>query len=137
MNGKMTLIAKKALMAATLAATAAGGLMATSAEARPGYWHGGYHGYRGGGGAGAVIAGGLLGVAVGAAIADHDRPYYGRPYGGYYAPAPVYYGPAYGGYYGPPPPYYNGYVWRDGWYWDHWGHRYGGWGPHGFYRWHR
>jgi hypothetical protein len=98
MNGKMTLIAngaiKKAVMAATLLATAATGLMATPAMAQPGWhggrgWHGGggWHG-RGGGDAGAVIAGGILGVAVGAAIASEHRPYYGGPAYGYYAPPP-------------------------------------------------
>lgn len=142
MNGKMTLIAngaiRKAVMAATLVATAATGLMATPAMAQPGWhggggWHGdrGWHGgYRGGGGnAGAVIAGGLLGVAVGAAIASDHRPYYDGPaYGGYYAPPPP-----------PPPPYYEGYEYRDGYYWDHGGRRWGGWdhygyyGPHGYY----
>jgi hypothetical protein len=139
MNGKMTLIAngaiKKAVMAATLLATAATGLMATPAMAQPGWhggrgWHGGggWHG-RGGGDAGAVIAGGILGVAVGAAIASEHRPYYGGPAYGYYAPPPP----------PPPPPDYEGYYYRDGYYWDHWGHRYGGWdgrgyyGPHGYY----
>jgi hypothetical protein len=51
--------------------------------------------------AGVAIAGGLAGLALGAAIASSSHPHY---YGGYYDAgyygAP-YYGPAYGGYYGP------------------------------------
>jgi len=57
---------------------------------------GGYHGYehRGGGGAGAAIIGGLIGLGIGAAIYSSRPPpaYYGYPYGYYAPPPPVYYG---------------------------------------------
>ncbi len=54
-----------------------------------GHWHGGY--YRHGGyGPGAAIAGGILGLAAGAAIAGVAS----APPPGYYAPAPVYGGDA-------------------------------------------
>ncbi|WP_343613110.1 hypothetical protein [Novosphingobium sp.] len=121
MNVKFSTALRKATMAAALVATAATGLMATTAEARPG-WGGGYRGgwHRGGGGAGAVIAGGIVGAALGAAIVDSSRPryYYPAEYGYGYAPPPP-----------PPPPYYYGgyyrpWAWHDGYYWDHWGHRY-------------
>jgi len=76
---------------------------AAPAEARG--WH------RGGDGAAVAVGAGLLGLAVGAAIAS-DHPYY---YDGYY-PAPAYYPayPAYGYYYDYPAYrgyryYYNGY----------------------------
>jgi hypothetical protein len=70
-------------------------------------WHGDWHGrhYRGDGGAaaGAAIAGGLIGLGLGAAIASN-------PYNYYYAPPPVYYGYPYSPYYyAPPPGVYYGY----------------------------
>jgi len=71
-------------------------------------WHRGgdgrghyYHGGRGGGGGaavGAAIAGGIIGLGLGAAAASNY---------GYSAPPPVYYGAP--GYYAPPPPVYYGY----------------------------
>ena len=71
-----------------------------------GGYRGGYGGYRGGygyrggiGPGGAAVLGGIVGLGVGAAIADSHRGYY---YGG-----PGYYGPR--GYYG-----YPGYGYYDG-----------------------
>jgi hypothetical protein len=61
-------------------------------------WHGHGHPNYHGNNAGAAIAGGLIGLGIGAAIAS----------GGYYAPPPVYYG-APPGYYAPPPAVYYGY----------------------------
>ena len=86
---------KKAILATALTASA---LAATSpAEARGYYRH---HG--GGDGAAIGIGAGILGLAVGAAIASNhndryrDRDYYQR----------------------------DGYYYRDGYYWDRQGHRY-------------
>jgi len=64
-------------------------------------WHGRYDHHGGNGAAvGAAIAGGIIGLGLGAAAASNG--YY------YYAPPPVYYGyPGY--YYTPPPPVYYGY----------------------------
>jgi hypothetical protein len=69
----MITLAKKAAMSLALGATALTGTLATTAEARP-YYGGGYH-HGGGDYAGAAIAGGILGLAVGAMIASshHDR----------------------------------------------------------------
>ena len=102
----------KAIIAATLAATALGGLAATPAQAEP--WRGYRHH---GGDAGVAVGAGLLGLAVGAAIASSDRPhYYYRER--YYEPAyyPAYYG--YPGYYAEPYPVYRHYY-RDDWRWHH------------------
>lgn len=77
MNGFMT----KAVLGATLAATA---LTATAAPAEAQRYRGGYygHGYHHHGDAtGAAVAGGIVGLALGAAIASSDRPrYYDRGY---------------------------------------------------------
>ena len=92
-------------VAAGLAALAmVAGSTAASAQS---YRHGGYYGGRHhhGNDAGVAIAGGIVGLALGAAIAGnhndrYDRGYsrYDRGYGyGYYAPPP------------PPPRYYGGY----------------------------
>ena len=105
---------RKFLALATGAALLGGTMLATSADARPGYrhYHGGYgygapryygggYGYRRRGNAGAAVAAGIAGALIGGAIAaQQPRPYYyGRPA----------YGPGYG-YYGPPrPAYYYGY----------------------------
>jgi hypothetical protein len=88
---------RKFLTAAAAALTLAGGGLATAqpAAAAPyGGWHGGYShggGHWGGGhwGGGGAVAAGILGLAVGAAIAS---PHYDYGYG------PAYYdgGPAYG-----------------------------------------
>lgn len=95
---------RKALTAAMAAITLGGAVAATAApaEARPhgggGYYHGGYYG--GGGGyyrhdnGGAAVAAGVVGLALGAALASNSHSYYDRGYApGYYAPG--YYG--YGG----------------------------------------
>ncbi len=84
-NIKQTL--KKTVLGAAAVATLGGAtLAATTADAHP-------HGD-----AGAAVAAGVLGLAVGAAIAsshhDYDRPYDGYGYG--YGPAYNGYGPAYG-----------------------------------------
>ena len=105
---------RKLLTAAMAAITLGGAVCATAApaEARPhGYGGGGYYGggYYGGGygghhhhnDAGVAVAAGVVGLALGAALASnhhgyYDRGYYGRSYyddgyygGGYY---PGYYG---------------------------------------------
>ena len=70
---------------------------------------GGWYGYHHDNDTGAAIAGGLVGLALGAAIASSSHPHYGGYYdGGYYNGG--YYG---GGYYGAPdygPSYYGGYY---------------------------
>jgi hypothetical protein len=93
---------KKAGLALALGATAIA--TATPAEAQyRGGWHGGRGGWHGGRGdaVGAAVAGGILGLAVGTAIASD------RYRGGYYGPG--YYGPGYGY---PAPYYYNDYRYR-------------------------
>lgn len=99
---------RKTLTAAMAAITLGGALCATAAPAQAhGWdrgWHGGHyyhhHGYDGG----AALAAGVVGLALGAAIAD-SGPHYYRSY----------YGP-------PPPPYYYGYGYRTcestHWVWD-------------------
>ena len=105
---------KKLGLGAVLAATT----LSAAAPADAQYYRG-YHGYRGGGigAGGAALLGGIVGLGVGAAIADSNhRRYYDR---GYYYDAPprvvyreryyvppvivrerVYDAPYYGGYYG-------------------------------------
>ena len=83
----------KQFVAGTLAVLAiASGAVATATPAAAQPWRGGYH--HGGGGIGPAIGAGLLGLAVGAAIADH--PHYGYGYGPGYV-GPGYYGQAYYG----------------------------------------
>jgi hypothetical protein len=55
-------------------------------------YRGGYRGYRGGNGAGLAVGAGILGLAVGAAIASNNRGdrYYDRGYRGGYYQGPVY-----------------------------------------------
>ena len=83
------------LRAVTASLLAAGLAFAPMAQARDwhhGDWHD--HGYphRNNNAAGAAIVGGLIGLGVGAAIANSNRPYYYGP-PAYYAPPPaVYYG---------------------------------------------
>jgi len=100
----------KIVTGALAALTLGGAIAATTvpADAQPfaGGYHGGY-GYRGPG-VGAVVGAGVLGLAVGAAIA---HPAYGYP-------AP-YYGPAYG--YAPVYGYGYGYGYHP--YWRHYGYR--------------
>lgn len=117
MNGWM----KKAGLGAVLAAT----VITTAAPAEAQRWRR-YDRGRGGDVAAGAILGGIVGLGVGAAIANGNRDryyyddgyYYGpRPrYRGYYAPPPPppryyyrdYYGPRY---YAPPPRYYGYYGW--------------------------
>jgi len=102
----------KIVTGALAALTLGGAIAATTvpADAQPfrGGYHGGY-GYRGPG-VGAAVGAGILGLAVGAAIA---HPAYAYP-GPYYGPAP-YYGPVYG--YAP----VYGYGYHP--YWRHYGYR--------------
>ena len=105
-----------------LAGTAIGA--AAPAEARHyGSYRGGGYGYRGHyyGGGGAALGAGILGLAVGAAIAsDHrgyGRGYYAGGYGGDYG-GPGYYAPP------PPPPAYYGNYCRSDWRWDGYRGRY-------------
>ncbi|WP_179504297.1 MULTISPECIES: hypothetical protein [unclassified Sphingomonas] len=100
----------KVLLAGALGAT----VMATAAPAEA-------HGWRRGGGDGAAVAigAGILGLAVGAAIAS-DHPHRGYVVEERYAPPPppptyYYEGPAYygGGYYASPPPPPRTYVYRE------------------------
>ncbi len=80
------------LVAGALAAlTLASGTLAAGSPASAQPWRGYHHG---GWGPGAAVGAGLLGFAVGTAIADHPRPYgYGPYYRPYYAPG--YYGAGY------------------------------------------
>jgi hypothetical protein len=86
---------KKIITGAMAALTLGSAAIAGPASAR------GWYGYHHDNDAGAAIAGGLVGLALGAAIASSSHPhYYGDYYeGGYGAPyyGPAYYGPAYGG----------------------------------------
>jgi len=81
---------KKVLTAAVAAVTLGGAIAAAATPADAQHWRGGYHGYYGGhyrhDNAGPAIAAGVLGLALGAAIAGNGHSYaYDRPYyGGYY-----------------------------------------------------
>jgi len=85
---------KKLVTGAMAALTLGSAAVAGPASARG--WYGDHHDND----AGVAIAGGLVGLALGAAIASSSHPHY---YGGYYGPGPYYGGgPYYGpGYYGP------------------------------------
>jgi hypothetical protein len=111
--------------AGIVAALAVGAMaVSTSAGARDRYYR-----HHGGDTAGAAIAGGIIGLALGAAIAssnDRDRyydGYYGRPRGYYYRSYPRYrYYRAYPRnyyYYDSYPRYYRhgGRGWQRGWGW--------------------
>jgi hypothetical protein len=75
-------------------------LAVAPAQARDWHGRGDYHRGGHGGGAGAAIVGGLIGLGLGAAIASGNQGY---------APPPAYYGSP-PGYYAPPPPaVYYGY----------------------------
>lgn len=92
----------KTLTKATVAGLAGAVALSAAAPAEAHGWH------RGGDGAAVAVGAGILGLAVGAAIAsDHPRYYYDDYY---YGPAyyPAY--PAYTSYYySYPRPYYRGY----------------------------
>ncbi len=95
----MNKILTGAAAALTLAGTVAAG--AAPAAAQP---YRGYHGYHRGPGVGAVVGAGVLGLALGAAVAQpYGYGYYGAPYYG-----PGYYAPAYGYGYGYAPVYAYG-----------------------------
>ena len=85
---------------------------ATAASAQP--YRGGYygHGYHHGNDAGVAIAGGIVGLALGAAIAGNNNNRYERGYA--YAPPPPP-PPRYYGGYGYARPYAYGYSGRDCW----------------------
>jgi hypothetical protein len=96
---------KKLLTTAVAAVTLAGAAAATATPAAAQHYrggYGGYHGYYGGhyhNDAGPAIAAGVLGLALGAAIAsNHSHGYYG---GSYYGGGPYYGGYYDDGYYGP------------------------------------
>ncbi len=85
----------KKILTGALAALTVGGVVlggASTASARE--WHGG------GGNAGAAVAAGIAGLAIGAALASSNHGYYGSSY----APAYGYYGRSYA------PAYYGGYA---------------------------
>lgn len=92
---------KKILTSAAVALTLGGAMLATATPAAA-QWRGGYHGgygyyhggYHRGYGGGAVLGAGILGLAVGAAIAGDHHRYYAAP------PPAYYYGPSYYSYYG-------------------------------------
>lgn len=102
MNG----LIKKAGLGIALAATALVAAAPADAQRYGGYrggYHGGYGGYRHGGGdvAAGALLGGIVGLGLGAAIANDNRGrYYDRGY--YDAPPP------------PPRAYYNGYGYNRG-----------------------
>jgi len=109
---------KKLMTGAAVALTLGGAALATATPASAQHWGGGYrggyhggYGYRGYGG-GAVLGAGLLGLAVGAAVAGPH--YYGYP------PPAYYVGPSYYGYYG-------GY--HSHWRWNPYAGRYVAYGP--------
>ena len=85
----------KKFVSAALATLAVVGsaVAAVPAQAHP-FGGGGWHGGGWGGGGGALVAG-IAGLAVGAAIADHGRPYY---YGGPTCWTQPQWNPYYGGY---------------------------------------
>jgi hypothetical protein len=86
----------------SLTAAAVAAALALSPTAKAADWHGNYH-HGGGAPVGAAIAGGIVGLGVGAAIASGGySPYYYAP------PPPVYYGYP-NSYYAPPPAVYYGY----------------------------
>jgi opacity protein-like surface antigen len=130
---------RKILNAALAAATLVGAVAATTVPAQAQPWRYGGYGYYGGyyhhnDVAGPALAAGILGLAVGAAVASSSRPYYAYPSYGYgygyapsyygyapgyygYAPAPSYrYAPSYG--YAPGYGYGGGYCQAGRWVWD-------------------
>jgi hypothetical protein len=88
--------ARKAALSGVAAIVLAAGLMAASSNEASAQWR--YHGHYGGwGGGGAVAAGVVGGLALGAlaaGAASNPGPYYDGPPPGYYGPARAYGGPA-------------------------------------------
>jgi hypothetical protein len=120
----MNSIFKKVSLGTALAVTTIAALAATPAAAQPG--RGDYR--HGGDGAGVAVAAGILGLAVGASIAN-QQPYYGdeEPVGyAYGGPAGCYDGyPGYDDTCYPVADYYRmGWSWRDGSWWSRDGQRY-------------
>ena len=81
---------RKALTTAIAALTLGGAVCATAAPAEAQYYRGGYgghyYGHRHNDG-GAALAAGVVGLALGAALASNSHPYYGHSYRhSYYAP---------------------------------------------------
>jgi hypothetical protein len=79
---------RKSLTVAMAALTLGGTIAATAApaQARPhGYYNNGYYGHHHGNDAGVAVAAGVVGLALGAAIASNNRPH--AYSSGYYAPS--------------------------------------------------
>jgi hypothetical protein len=91
----------RVLSAVALSTALALAPIAANADRYHGGGRGHYHGGGGGAAVGAAIAGGIIGLGLGAVVASN-------PYN-YYAPPPVYYGYPYSNYYAPPPGAYYGY----------------------------
>ena len=93
---------RKTLTAAMAAMTLGGALIATAAPAQARDWDRGWHGggryYRHDRGD-AALAAGVVGLALGAALASNGHSYYGHSY---YYDRPYYRGGYYDGYYAPP-----------------------------------
>lgn len=112
------------ILTAALAALSLGGALAATASpaaAQPYRWgghgyYGGYYGHHHDDVAGPAIAAGVLGLAVGATLANSGNHYYAPSYGYGYGYAPAYsygYAPGYYGYsYGP------AYCEGGRWVWD-------------------
>lgn len=94
---------RKLVTGALTALTLGGAVLGAAAPASADPWHHGY--YHHGVGPGVAVGAGLLGLAVGAAIAD-------RPHYAYAAPPP------------PPPRYYYDGGCRTAWRWDPYAYRY-------------
>ena len=92
----MNKILTGAVAALTAGASLAVAIPASAQSYRGGHSSGHYYGHRNN--SGAVVAAGIAGLAIGAALAgNHNNGYYGYGYGpGYYRSYPGYYGYGYG-----------------------------------------